>query len=237
VTTNPSLLTSAQRLGATRPLIQLIRDTSSSDLQKFESLLAVTNIASTGDDAKNRIVNEKGISTLHFAMFSDHELVRRAATEAMCNLVPHKAMMDHLAEADHLKLWLAFASDYEEPNYECARAAAGCIAMASQDESIALKLVDLEKFRSEASSLLESGRLEIMHRGLVMVLNLVAHGGKTREMAISEGLVAFCAAYVDTYNTDLNAGGLEFTEEEKALLPVTVDLSKKIVQVAEENES
>ena len=56
-------------------------------------------------------------------------------------------MMDHLCEADHLKLWLAFASEYEE-EYECARAAAGCLAMATQDEAIALELVDLESSES-----------------------------------------------------------------------------------------
>ena len=90
VTTNPTLLTSAQRLGSIRPLIQLIRDIKAKDLQVFEALLAVTNVASSGEDAQNRIVSDQGIGSLHFAMFSDHELVRRAATEAMCNLVPHK---------------------------------------------------------------------------------------------------------------------------------------------------
>ena len=232
VTTNPTLLTSAQRLGSIRPLIQLIRDIKAKDLQVFEALLAVTNIASSGEDAQNRIVSEKGIGSLHFAMFSDHEMVRRAATEAMCNLVPHKAMMDHLCEADHLKLWLAFASEYEE-DYECARAAAGCLAMATQDEAVAVELVVLEKFREHMTSLLECGRLEIMYRAMAIVLNLVVHGGETKKKAVSEGLVEFCRAYADSYHDNKSAHDLGFSKEEKALLPVTVDLAKKIVSTSD----
>jgi hypothetical protein len=231
VTTNPSLLTSAQRLGSIKPLVHLIRDNKGKDLEHFEALLAITNVAASGEDAKNRIVAEKGIGSLHFAMFSEHELVRKAATEAMCNLVPHKAMMDHLAETEHLRLWLAFATEYEE-NYECARAAAGCLAMATQDETIALALVELPKFREETMALLESGRLEVMHRGLVIVLNLLLLGTTCREKAISAGLVAFCAAFVDSFNKN-ETSELEFSDEERALLPVVVEISKKIVSQAE----
>jgi hypothetical protein len=228
ITTNPNLLTAAQRLGSVRPLIQLVRDIKASDLQYFEALLALTNIASSGEDAKNRIVSEKGIAPLHFAMFSDHEMVQRAATEAMCNLVPHKAMMDHLAQAENLKLWLAFASDYEQ-RYECARAAAGCLAMATQDEAIAVELITLEKFDTHMMSMLESGRLEVMHRTLYIVLNLVAHGGECKDKIVSDGLAAFCKVYADKYDDNHGTADLEFSPEERALLPVTVELAKKIV--------
>lgn len=230
VTTNPSLLTSAQRLGSIKPLIELVRDIKASDLMHFEALLALTNIASSGDDAQNRIISERGIPAFTYAMFSDHELVRRASTEAMCNLIPHKGMMDYLLVEKNLGLWLAFASDYEE-HYECARAASGCLAMATQDEAIAQKFVELEKFSEHTRSLLECGRLEIMYRAMAIVLNLVAHGGKTKDKAVSEGIVAFCEAYVDSYHKNTHPDELEFSEEEKALLPVTVDLAKKIVGV------
>jgi protein unc-45 len=160
-------------------------------------------------------------------MFSDHEMVRRAATEAMCNLVPHKAMMDHLAQPDHLKLWLAFAVDYED-NYECARAAAGCLAMATQDELIAEEFVKLDNFRKHTTTLLESGRLELMHRTFALVHSLVLHGGKIKEKAISEGLVDFCRAYIELQQ---HAGGdLEFSEQEKQILPVTIDIAKQIIK-------
>ena len=228
VTTNPSLLTSAQRLGSIRPMIFLVRDINATDLQHFEALMSLTNIASSGEDAQNRIVTERGIGTFHFAMFDDHEMVRRAATEAMCNLVPHKAMMEHLCQDEHLKLWLSFASDYEE-NYECARAASGCLAMATQDVAVALELVEIEKFQEQTSSMLESGRLEIMYRAMAMLFNLIAHGGPTKEKVESSGLVAFCKAYVDSYHDNTATHDLDFSPEEKALLPVTVDIAKEII--------
>jgi hypothetical protein len=232
ITTNPSLLTSAQKLGSIRPLIHLVRDIKASDLQHFEALLAVTNISSAGDDAKNRIVTEKGISSFHFAMFSDHEMVRRSATEAMCNLVPHQKMMDHLAEGENLKLWLAFAVDYED-NYECARAATGCLAMATQDEIIAQELAKNPKFKERLSTLLESGRLEIMHRAFCIVLNLVVISPETCAKAVEAGLVEFCRAYIELQSHSKN--DLDFSAEERQLIPVTVDLAKKIVHAADEN--
>ncbi|KAL7581531.1 hypothetical protein ACA910_022097 [Epithemia clementina (nom. ined.)] len=232
VTTNPSLLTSAQRLGTIRPLIQLVRDNKSSDLQKFEALLSLTNIAGSGDDAQKRIASERGIASLHFAMFADHEMVRRAATEAMSNMIPHESMMKHLAEGDNARLWLAFATDYEE-NYECARAATGCLAMATQqDELIAEKVAELSNFQKSMELLLESGRLEIMHRAFVIVLNLVQQSEKCKQAVISAGLVAFSNAYVSNYHSK-DGSDLDFPDQERALLPVTADLAKTIVQLAE----
>ncbi len=230
ISINPSLLTSAQKLGAVKPLILLIRDIKASDLQHFEALLAITNIGSSGDDAKNRIVSELGISTFHFAMFSDHEMVRRSATEALCNLVPHEKMMEHLMEVDHLRLWLAFAVDYED-HYECARAAAGCLAMATQDETIAQTLISLDKFKTQMTSLLESGRLEIMHRTFVVIYNLVLHGSKIRDAAIAAGLIDFCRAYIELQQHGESAD--EFSVEERNLIPVTVDIAKTIVKSAD----
>jgi hypothetical protein len=230
ITTNPSLLTSAQTLGSVRPLILLVRDIKASDLQHFEALLAITNIASSGEDAKQRIITEKGISSLHFAMFSDHELVRRAATEAMCNLVPHEKMMEHLAEEEHMRLWFAFAVDYED-HYECARAAAGCLAMATQDEVIAQTVIRLEKFKQHTMTLLESGRLEIMHRALAMIYNLVLYGGEMLDKVVEVGLIDFCRAYIELQQHAPSVD--EFSQEERPLIPVTVDISKKIVLAAD----
>jgi hypothetical protein len=220
-------------MGSIKPLIQLIRDNDSTDLQQFEALLAITNLASASDETKERIIAEKGISTLSYAMFSDHEMVRRAGTEAMCNLVPHPAMMEHLADPEHLRLWLAFASDVEG-NFECARAASGCLAMSSFDPAVAEALVGLKSFRESMRTMLECGNLEVMHRVLVTVLNLVEQGDKCREGAISAGLVAFCAAYVATYHDGRKADELHFSESEHGQIAVTVDIAKQIVSLAEQ---
>jgi hypothetical protein len=50
-------------------------DNDSTDLQRFEALLSITNVASTGEEARNKIVTENGINILNYTMFSEHEMV------------------------------------------------------------------------------------------------------------------------------------------------------------------
>ena len=87
LTTNPSMLTTPQQMGSIKSLIELVKDNKSTDLQQFEALLSLTNLGGFDNDLINRIVAERGISVLSYAMFSSNDIVRRAATEAMSNLV------------------------------------------------------------------------------------------------------------------------------------------------------
>ena len=58
------------------------------NLQRFESLMALTNIASTGAASAARIAaTPKFFSALDVLLLDDHPLLRRAATELVCNLV------------------------------------------------------------------------------------------------------------------------------------------------------
>lgn len=230
VTTNPTLLTSAQRMGSIKPLIQLIREVGSSELQQFEALMALTNIASVGDDTKNKIVAERGLAAFKFAMFSDHEMVKQAATEAMCNMVGNEKFMEELRQKDELRLWLALAADYED-HYACARAASGCLAMATADPEVAKTLISLDNFKKRMDETLECGSLEIMHRMLVVILNLAELGGEYREAADSNGLIAFAGAYVESYHDGSKAKELEFGEEEMPTFKATVEVAKQIVRV------
>jgi len=219
-------------MGSIKPLVQLIKDNDSTSLQQFEALLAITNLGSVSDETKERIVAEKGISTLSYAMFSDHEMVRRAGTEALCNLVPHPSMMKYLANPENLRLWMAYAADYEA-NYECAKAASGCLAMSTQDAAVAKALVGLKTFKEATTTILESGDLDLMHRVLAMIENLVEQGGKTKEAVISAGLTAFCRAYVDSYHDGGNVASLGFDASLQGQLAVTVELAKAIVALSD----
>ena len=119
VTTNPMMLSEHLRLSAMKPLIFLCRDTESSNLMQFEALLALTNITSLGDRERDRFVAEKGISAVHYLMFSDHLAVRRAATENLCNLSSNDTLLKLLRNPENVKLWVAFAEDWNnEENSE-----------------------------------------------------------------------------------------------------------------------
>ena len=229
VTTNPSMLTAAQRMGAIKPLIQLVREVGSSDLQQFEALMALTNIASVGDDTKNKIVAERGLAAFKYAMFSDHDMVKQAATEALVNMVGNVDFMKQLQEEDELRLWLALAADFED-HFPCARAAAGCLAMATGYPDVAKTLIKLPTFKKRMEETLESASLEIMHRMLVVILNLAELGGEFREAAVENGLIAFSEAYVESYHDGSKVNEIKFGPEEMATFNATVDVAKQIVR-------
>lgn len=235
VTINPGLLTSAQSMGSIKPLIQLVREIDSSDLQKFEALLSLTNLVSLGDSTKNKVSSEKGIPALKYAMFSDHPQVKQAATECLCNMVGNDEFMKLLRNFDELRLWLALASDYEE-HYECARAAAGCIAMATGDPSVASALIQISNFKERVDTCMSSGSLEIIHRMLVVVLNLVEHGGKTKAAAVENGLVAFCDAYIASYHDGQKIEELGLEDHQLPAFNTTVEIAKEVVKAADKEE-
>lgn len=228
VTTNPALLNTAQCMGAIQPLLQMVRDHESSDLQKFEALLSITNLASLNEGTKQHIIAEKGISILTYTMFSSHEMVRCAATEAVSNLFPHPKMIEHFQNEENLKVLVAFAADFNE-NFECARAAAGCIAMLSQDLKVAQTLIKVKNTGLMIKEVIESGHLDLMHRILVAVVDILVHGEEFKQFVVSIGVVAFCDAYVTQYE---NGNGLEFSESDQQSLQVTIELAKEVVKNA-----
>jgi len=230
VTTNPSILTVSQRSGSIGPLLKLVKDNDATDLMHFEALLSLTNLAGFSDETKNRVVAQKGIPTLSYAMFSEHEMVRQAATEALLNMIPHPTMMEYLKKEDNLKVWVAFALDYEA-NFACARAAVGCLAMAVPDPEFADALVACPKFGELVRTLLECGQLELMHRVFAVVASLIEHGGKCREAVISTGTGSFCKAYLQSYHDEKNVKEFNFTPAERGSLAATLSLAKEIVKL------
>eukprot|EP00557_Chaetoceros_sp_GSL56_P002905 CAMPEP_0176503760 /NCGR_PEP_ID=MMETSP0200_2-20121128/15547_1 /TAXON_ID=947934 /ORGANISM="Chaetoceros sp., Strain GSL56" /LENGTH=1176 /DNA_ID=CAMNT_0017903097 /DNA_START=57 /DNA_END=3587 /DNA_ORIENTATION=- len=230
VTTNPSSLRTTQCIGSILPLLMLVKDYESSDLQKFEALLSITNLASFNESTKDHIVGENGISILSYAMFSNHEMVRRAATEAMSNLIPHPKIFEHLRNQDKLKVWVAFASDYEN-NFECARAALGCLAMATQDSIVANELAMINSTRSMVMNILECGRLELMHRMLVLLLNLQQHGESCKDLIDTSGAVLFCEGYVSSYQNEKYLD-LGFSKNDTKLMEITINLAKEIISAS-----
>lgn len=113
ITTPPNLLFppphQTTSLNTLSPLYKLLTDPSSSLLQQFEALMALTNIASIDSSIANRIMaatilnpassslfrgsgshtNEKLriVSKVEEDMFHDNPMIRRAAIELVCNLV------------------------------------------------------------------------------------------------------------------------------------------------------
>lgn len=74
---------------ASSPVLALrLRSAQLGDLlQKFETCMALTNIAGTGASARHLIVERGGIAILDDAMLSSHDMVRRSGTEALNNMI------------------------------------------------------------------------------------------------------------------------------------------------------
>lgn len=230
VTTNPGILTVSQRLGSVGPLLKLVKDNDALDLMHFEALLSLTNLAGFDDETKNRVVAQKGVPILSYAMFSDHERVRQAATEAMCNMVGNQEFMDHLAKPDNLRVWVAFSLDYEV-NFGCARAALGGLAMAVYDINFSKALVASSNFDEFAKALMECGQLELMHRAFALFAGLIEHGGECRDALVNTGLGAFCEAYVTSYQDESKAlNDFNFSSQERRLFDVVMGLAKEIAR-------
>lgn len=173
ITTNPNLLPVSSLFSSIRPLLEVCK--SDSQLIHFEALMALTNIASVSEETKNRIVSEPhALSTIQYLQFSDHELVRRAATETICNLIPNEIVIDRIFKNEEkLRLWLAFASiEEEEEDFETCRAASGALAMVSQAPKVSQLIVKLGGI-SMLSKLVKGSKYEeTVHRAIFALENV-----------------------------------------------------------------
>ncbi|KAJ3185118.1 hypothetical protein HDU87_002684 [Geranomyces variabilis] len=132
-----------------RPLLDLLRDDNNqklsttnntnmapSSLVRFEALLALTNLASF-PPARARIAHAHGVPLFEAYLFADHPLLRRAATEAICNMVFEDAVFEAYASggkasktlgggAAAFRMLLALADAEDFPT---RRAASGAVAV------------------------------------------------------------------------------------------------------------
>lgn len=100
-------------------------------LARFESLLALTNLASINDEAANDIAR-LGLQQVHEDMLDKNPLLQRAATELICNLAasPICAAM-FLDPASTQRLQILFALT-DAPDTATRRAATGAVAILSE---------------------------------------------------------------------------------------------------------
>jgi len=85
VSTNPALFPADQVGTLIKPLLRAAGDPN--ELGQFESAMALTNIASLGQEMRSRIVQMGGWRTMEYLCASDNFMVTRAAIGALCNLV------------------------------------------------------------------------------------------------------------------------------------------------------
>ncbi|KAF9318800.1 hypothetical protein BG003_010528 [Podila horticola] len=158
ITLDPRLTFKNQRVPElVKPFIWLLDSTD--QLCQFESLMALTNLGSMGDvQILSLIVQESGIEKMENLQFSEHTLVRRAATESLCNMIFFEPVFEQYSDPKtgkhkiHLMLALCDADDFMT-----RRAASGALAVLSTSPQVCQMIMDQERGLEILTSLIALG--------------------------------------------------------------------------------
>lgn len=176
---------------AIRPFAILLTHPESSLLQRFEAIMALTNLSSDGVEAAGRVAQADGVLTkIEFLMLEDHVLIRRAATELICNLVAcsdivFKRYSDGNAAKSRLHILVALLDVEDLPT---RLAASGALASLTSSPDTCRSLYELERdhrrvlsilttiidpsFGSDEPHVKASPDPGMVHRGVVCIRNL-----------------------------------------------------------------
>jgi protein unc-45 len=233
VTTDPRLLSAHQRLGVIQPLLVLCRDVDSTNLQQFEALMALTNILTAGDGEVGRFMKEKGHHAVHYLIFSDHHMVRRAACEVFCNIPLEEEVLKIMRKPEKVRLWLGLCEDWDnadggEEAYLAARACAGTLASSVMDPEVA-DAVLVENVGASLNKLLGSEKPELIHRALVIVSQLM--GGD--ESVVEEGLqVKMVTHFLEAGVVLSLTAAVKVCKNVPSLYTMAKDTAEKLVMLA-----
>ncbi|XP_028561992.2 protein unc-45 homolog A isoform X1 [Podarcis muralis] len=175
ITTAPEMAFPGERIyEVVRPLVGLLH-LNRSALQNFEGLMALTNLAGTSERLRQKIVKEKAVPMIEGYMFEEHEMIRLAATECMCNMAlsPEVGELFLVEGSDRLKLLVLYSGEDDE---RLQRAASGTLAvLTSLLPQICSRIPQVTTHWLEIlQALLLSPGTELQHRGVVVVRNMVA---------------------------------------------------------------
>lgn len=177
---------------AIRPFAVLLTHEASTLLQRFEAIMALTNISSQSTEAAGRVAKADGLITkIEFLMLEDHVLIRRAATELTCNLVAgsdsvFERYSDGNAAKSKLHILVALSDVEDLPT---RLATSGALASLTASPAACRSLYELERDHRRIFSIfktlidpsspgLESDATELpdpgmLHRGVVCIRNFM----------------------------------------------------------------
>ncbi|KAI9677362.1 MAG: hypothetical protein M1822_008169 [Bathelium mastoideum] len=181
---------------AIRPLISLLTDDQAAEqrdlLPTFESLMALTNLASADQEVSETIVRLSwpSVETL---LLSSNPMVQCAAVELVCNLTTCPSGIALFADGsksakNRMHILLALA-DVEK--LETRRAAGGALAMLTDWEGTVDAILDKQRGTEILLCLCAEQADDLKHRGFACVKNIVCRddsiGKQARERVRREG--------------------------------------------------
>ena len=210
---------------AIRPLLALLtpplEERERDLLPVFESLLALTNLASVDDETRAAIIRLcfPNIETL---LFQDNKMLRRASVELVCNLMAGPEgvalFVDGSSKAStRLQILLALA---DVDDFETRRAAGGALAMLTEWDYAVDAIVAREKGVKVLLNLCRDDEDEVKHRGAVCVKNVISAPGQVGVRGLKKvrdegGVKVMKGLLRDTRNPEV--------------LPIGVEVLKKLI--------
>lgn len=193
ITMNPEVAFPGQRLlEVIRPLIALLHPDRSA-LENFEALMALCNIAQTGETARIRIIKDGGISQIDNYVYEEHELLRRAATQCLTNMTMSSDIVKiYEGENDRFKYMMMLSSE-EDP--ETSMAAAGALAiLTSSSKKCCEKVFELNSWLEIIQNLLANPNKDVQFRGVCVVRNLIECSKEVAEKLIETNIMEILLA-------------------------------------------
>nr|CAG8473048.1 9728_t:CDS:2 [Entrophospora candida] len=178
ITMNPNLVFRGERsTDLVKPLLNLCK--SESELCQFESLMALTNLSSTDDNIRLHIYRLDGLGIVENLQLSDNIMVRRAATECLCNLMFCEPIFerynDYEKSKNKIKVLVAL-SDVDD--FETRRAASGCLAILSTDQNVCKMILERPRGLLTLKDLLDEQSVELQHRSVECLKNIASTNNK-----------------------------------------------------------
>lgn len=185
ISTDPSLLFPASGsiplTSAIRPLLSLLTEDPALPtegprdlLPTFEALLALTNLASFPSGGPSETIIIKAWDIIEDLLLSNNSMIQRASTQLVCNLVNCAKGIELFAAetpaaARRLHILLAMA-DVEDK--DTRKAAGGALASVTQFEGAVKSILSRERGVEILLGLCEDEDEDIVHRGVVCILNI-----------------------------------------------------------------
>ncbi|XP_077922572.1 protein unc-45 homolog B isoform X3 [Halichoerus grypus] len=187
---NPDIAFPGERVyEVVRPLVSLL-DTQRDGLQNYEALLGLTNLSGRSDKLRQKIFKERALPDIENYMFENHDQLRQAATECMCNMVVNKEVQERfLADGnDRLKLVVLLCGEDDD---KVQNAAAGALAMlTAAHKKLCLKMTQVTtQWLEILQRLCLHDQLSVQHRGLVIAYNLLAADAELAKKLVESELL------------------------------------------------
>ncbi|CAG8464345.1 8833_t:CDS:2 [Diversispora eburnea] len=169
ITMDPNLAFRGERSSdLVRPFLILCQ--SESELCQFEALMALTNLSGVDDEIRKKIFESKGIPIIENLQLSDNFMIRRAATEFLCNMMFFEPVFNLYSESEEkIKILVALS---ESEDFATKRAASGALAILSIDPESCQSIMKRSYGIDVLKALLIDQSEELQHRSLEIIKNM-----------------------------------------------------------------